>query len=219
MAGSEDSETRQGRDQLRSATIAEPILKQPHDLAASWTGTTMYFEILPQRPRDHDDFDSLLDRAFGPDRLGKTVYRLRDGVEDLPDLRFVAVDSGGALLASLRFWPVVVETAPAILLGPLAVEPTLQGQGIGKALLRHGLAAARRHGHRICIVVGEPDYYGPYGFVNAAAAGLILPGPVDPRRFQVLEIEAGALEGVRGLIRSAERGGSRPGGLDCGRVA
>jgi len=179
----------------------------------------MHFEILPQRPQDHQRFDSLLDRAFGPDRLGKTVYRLRDGVEELLDLRFVAVDRDGALLASLRFWPVMIETAPAILLGPLAVEPALQGQGIGKALLRHGLGATRRLHHRICIVVGEPEYYGPYGFVNAAAAGLILPGPVDPRRFQVLEIEAGALEGLRGMVRLAEATGPRPKLLDRGRVA
>ncbi len=179
----------------------------------------MHFEILPQRPQDHEHFDSLLDRAFGADRLGKTVYRLRDGVEDLADLRFVAVDPDGVLLASLRFWPVLIEATPAILLGPLAVEPVLQGQGIGRALLRHGLDAARRLGHRICVVVGEPEYYAPYGFVNAAAAGLILPGPVDPRRFQVLEIEAGALEGLRGMVRRAEATGPRPKMLDRGRVA
>ncbi len=179
----------------------------------------MNYEILPQRPQDHEHFDSLLDRTFGPDRLAKTVYRLRDGIEDLPELRFVAVSGDGVLLASLRFWPVMVESTPAILLGPLAVEPSLQGQGIGRALVRHGLATARRLEHRICLVVGEPEYYAPFGFANAAAAGLILPGPVDPRRFQVLEIEAGALEGLRGLIRSAQRAGSRPGMFACGRVA
>jgi predicted N-acetyltransferase YhbS len=139
----------------------------------------MDFEILPQRPQDPDPFDSLLDRAFGPERLSKTVYRLREGIAALPDLRFVAVDQGGTLLASLRFWPVMIERTPAILLGPLAVEPHLQGQGIGKALVRHGLAEARCLGYRICIVVGEPEYYGPYGFVNAAGRPAPFPGPGD----------------------------------------
>jgi predicted N-acetyltransferase YhbS len=53
-------------------------------------------------------------------------------------------------------------------------------------------------------VVGEPAYYGPYGFVPAAPAGLILPGPVDPRRFQVLELASGALDTMRGLIARDE---------------
>ena len=69
------------------------------------------FEILPQRPDDPAHFESLLDRTFGPDRLSKTVYRLREGVEDLSVLRFVAVDPGGRLLASLRFWPILIEAA------------------------------------------------------------------------------------------------------------
>ena len=172
------------------------------------------FEILPQRPDDPAHFESLLDRTFGPDRLSKTVYRLREGVEDLSALRFVAVDPGGRLLASLRFWPILIEAAPAILLGPLAVEPPLQGRGMGKALVRHGLNEARRRGHRICVVVGEPEYYGPFGFTSAGAAGLVLPGPVDPRRFQVLKLKLGALEGLRGTIGRAE--GGRPLSLSAG---
>jgi predicted N-acetyltransferase YhbS len=161
------------------------------------------FRILPQRLQDPAHFDSLLDRTFGADRLAKTVYRLRDGVEDIEALRFVAVDADERLLASLRFWPILIETTPAILLGPLAVEPALQGRGIGKALVRHGLSEARRLGQRICVVVGGPEYYGPFGFVGAVAAGLVLPGPVEPERFQVLELEPGALEGLRGMIGPA----------------
>jgi predicted N-acetyltransferase YhbS len=174
----------------------------------------MDFQILPQRAQDPEHFDALLDRTFGPDRLDKTVYRLRHGRADLADLRFVAAGPDGALLATLRFWPILIEAVPAILLGPLAVEPALQARGMGKALVRHGLNRARRLGHRICVVVGEPEYYGPYGFVSACAAGLILPGPVDPRRFLVLDLEPGALEGVRGLI--GRTAGDAPAGQAAG---
>jgi predicted N-acetyltransferase YhbS len=163
----------------------------------------MAFQIHAERPLDTEHFDSLLDRTFGTDRLNKTVYRLREGIADLANLRFVAVDPDGGLLASLRFWPIVIEGVPAVLLGPLAVEPALQGRGIGRALVRHGLAEARRLGHRICVVVGAPKYYAPHGFMNAPAAGLALPGPVDPNRFQVLELEAGALAGVGRLVGRA----------------
>ena len=168
----------------------------------------MTFTIVPERPQDAALIDPLLDRTFGPDREARTVYRLRDGIAPLPALSFSAIDGAsdhrGGLLASLRFWPILIEGASAILLGPLAVEPALQGRGIGRSLVVHALAEARRLRHRLCVVVGEPAYYGPYGFVPAAPAGLILPGPVDPRRFQVLELASGALDTMRGLIARDE---------------
>ncbi len=120
------------------------------------------------------------------------------------ELRFVALARDGGLLGSLRFWPVRIGRVRALLLGPLAVEPALQGAGIGRGLVGHGLARDKRAGARLCVVVGEPAYYAPFGFRNAGAAGLILPGPVEPERFQVLEITPDALAGVSGLIARAE---------------
>jgi predicted N-acetyltransferase YhbS len=164
------------------------------------------FHIVAERPQDAAIIPDLLDRTFGVERTGKTVYRLREGVDPVDELCFSAVGGDGRLLASLRFWPIRIEGAPAILLGPLAVEPSLQGRGVGRALVRHGLSQAKRRGDDICVVVGEPAYYAPYGFRPATPAGLVLPGPVDPPRFQVLELTPGALEGVKGLIRRAEIG-------------
>ena len=160
----------------------------------------MNYQIVAERPQDAPLIEPLLDRTFGSERLTKTVYRLREALPPAPELCFVAIDAEEQLLASIRYWPVQIEHTPAILLGPLAVEPRLQGQGIGKALVRHSLREARLAGQGICIVVGEPEYYMPFGFRAAAAFGLILPGPVDPRRFQAQELLSGALEGVRGLI-------------------
>ena len=158
------------------------------------------FEIRAQRAADVPLLDPLLDRTFGPDRHAKTVYRLRYGLAPAASLCFVALGAEGRMLGSLRFWPILIEAAPAILLGPLAVEPMLQGQGIGRALVRHGLEVARTEGQKICVVVGEPGYYEPFGFENAPARGLHLPGPVDPVRFQVLALAEGALEGLAGMI-------------------
>ena len=187
--------------------------------AASGNRITMTFKIVPERRRDAALIEPLLDRTFGFDRRRKTVYRLRAGVAPVDKLRFVALASDGGLLGSLRFWPVRIGTARAILLGPLAVEPALQGAGIGRGLLRHGLTRAKRAGARLCVVVGEPAYYAPFGFRNASAAGLILPGPVEPERFQVLEITPDALAGVTGLLARAEEDGAPGRGLRSGSAA
>lgn len=187
----------------------------------------LQFQILPERPQDTPLVEPLLDRCFGPDRLTKTVYRLREGIHPVPELSSVAVEAESeaaaadqSMLASIRFWPVLVETTPAILLGPLAVDPRLQGRGLGRALVRHGLDSARRLGHKLCIVVGEPSYYSPYGFIPASPMGLILPGPVDPPRFQVLEMAPGILDTTRGLIGRDERSAEKPAaGKRCGGAA
>ncbi len=162
----------------------------------------MQIQILPERPQDQAHIEPLLDLTFGAERHERTTYRLREGVAPLAELCLVALDPEDALLASLRFWPVLAASAPAILLGPLAVEPRLQGRGIGRRLLRHALAEARRLDHGLCIVVGDPAYYQPFGFRSAVAAGLVMPGPVEPARFQVLELAPGALEGRRGRVEA-----------------
>ena len=163
----------------------------------------MTFQIQPERPQDFTLIDLLLDRTFGFDRKTRTVYRLREGIAPVHELCLSAIASDDVLLGSIRFWPIRIGQNKAILLGPLAVEPSLQGQGIGKALVGESLARARKLGERICVVVGAPDYYRPFGFINAAQAGLILPGPVDPKRFQVAELHAGALDKAEGLISRA----------------
>lgn len=169
----------------------------------------MNHQFMPERPADGPLIAPLLDRTFGHERHGKTVYRLREGIRPVEALSFVAVHEDGSLLASIRYWPIRIEDTPAILLGPLAVEPAQQGRGIGKGLVYHSLTEARKQGHGICVIVGDPGYYAPFGFQPAISYGLILPGPVDPPRFQVLELKPGAMDGVHGLI-GREEGAALP---------
>src|SRR3546814_20991158 len=103
------------------------------------------------------------------------------------------------------------------MLGPVAVHPDYQGQGIGRALIRHSLYAATRLGHRICILVGDKPYYEPFGFTSAAARGLEMPVWVERARFQVMELPPGALDGVAGMVGKPPRRVSPRGRLKAGR--
>jgi predicted N-acetyltransferase YhbS len=160
------------------------------------------FALKPERAEDGAAIETLLDHAFGADRQERTVYRLRIG-QPLAALSLVA-RRRGAVVGSLRFWPVEIDRgADAVLLGPLAVEPALQGQGIGKALVARGLSAAAGVGYSLCLVSGDPAYYRPFGFVPADPLGLRLPGPVAPGHFQVKELSPGWLALARGAVRPA----------------
>ncbi len=148
----------------------------------------MPFTVKPEQPGQDAAIVRLLDHAFGKSRQSKTVYRLRqDGGLD-PRHCWQANDRQGRLVGSLRFWCVEAGGAPGLLLGPLAVRRRLRGAGIGRALIRAGLAGAEAAGEKLVFVVGEPPYYAAFGFEAAEPLGFRLPGPVDAARFQVLGI-------------------------------
>ncbi|MEK9947122.1 MAG: N-acetyltransferase [Alphaproteobacteria bacterium] len=161
------------------------------------------FEIVPERPQDEAPREALLDVAFGADRTSRTTYRLRDGIQPVRGLSYVALIDG-TFQGSLRFWPIVVQGARApLLLGPLAVDPAGQGQAIGIALVRNGLHRARRLGHDLVVLVGDHAYYKRFGFIHAERFKLEMPGPVDMDRLLIRKIPRGRIIGVTGPIMRA----------------
>ena len=160
------------------------------------------------RHEAHSDWaarEALLDRTFGEARFRKTCEQLRRGRLPSPGLAFGAFD-GNELIATLRLWDIMAGSAgKALLLGPLAVAPELQGRGIGSALVRHAIQEAALSGHDAILLVGDAPYYGRFGFSSARVKGLHLPGPVVRSRFQGLELETGALAGAAGLVVPAGR--------------
>jgi predicted N-acetyltransferase YhbS len=157
--------------------------------------------LLRERPRDGAAIEEMTATAFGPDRFHKTVYRLREDVAQIKDLCFVALDQKDRMVASIRNWPILInERWPAILLGPLAISPELRGLGYGKALMWHAMAQSRMQGHSRIILVGDPEYYNQFGFRRDLALNIQLPGWVEERRFLALELVAGAMIGVHGMI-------------------
>ena len=93
----------------------------------------------------------------------------------------------------------------ALLLGPLAVDPSVKSAGIGSALMRHAIAEARRLGHGAILLVGDAPYYARFGFSAEKTDRLAMPGPYEKHRFLALELVDGALDGATGVLKAAGR--------------
>ena len=156
--------------------------------------------ILPETPNDAQAIERLHERTFGPGRFVLSAYRLREHVEHMLDLSFTA-RIGTLLVGSVRQLPVCVGDTPALVLGPLTVEPPFRGRGVGRALLDRALAEARAKGHRLVFLVGDEPYYSRVGFKAVPKGRAIMPGPVDYARLLVAELVEGAFDGVSGVIR------------------
>ncbi|WP_163267757.1 GNAT family N-acetyltransferase [Chelativorans alearense] len=165
------------------------------------------FAIAPETPADVPAREALLDRAMGPKRKRKSSEKLRRGRLPAEGLAFVARGPDGSLVGTVRLWDVRLgETdAPALLLGPLAVDPAMKGVGIGTALMRHAVGEAKRRGHGAILLVGDAPYYARFGFSAEKTGRLSMPGPYERERFLALELVGGALDRAHGVLKPARR--------------
>jgi predicted N-acetyltransferase YhbS len=156
--------------------------------------------ILPEKPNDADAIERLHERTFGPGRFVLSAYRLREHVDHLLDLSFTA-RIGTLLVGSVRQLPICIGDTPALMLGPLTVEPPFRKRGVGRALLDRALDDAKKAGHRLVLLVGDEPYYSRVGFKAVPKGRATMPGPVDYSRLLVAELVEGAFDGVSGTIR------------------
>ena len=152
-----------------------------------------------EAPAEAGAREALLDRAMGKARVLKPSERLRRGRLPADGLSLVA-RKGGALVGTVRLWNIAAGGKPALLLGPLAVDPAAQGEGVGAGLMNLALTRAAALGHGSIVLVGDPEYYTRFGFTAAPTMGLVMPAPVDRRRFLATELQPGALAGAGGRV-------------------
>ncbi|WP_019298366.1 GNAT family N-acetyltransferase [Leisingera sp. ANG1] len=155
-------------------------------------------ELRAEQPEDRWEVEALYDLCFAPGREALSSYRLRDGVPPVEGLSEVARDSDGILAAAIRYWPVLIGGASALLLGPVAVHPTRQGEGLGGSLIRDSLAKAEETGWARVMLVGDAPYYQRFGFTKLT--GVEMPPPTNPERVLGLALQAGAWDGVQGQV-------------------
>ena len=162
--------------------------------------TDLSLTILPETVGDALAIERLHERTFGPGRFVRTAHRIREGAAHRLELSFTA-RIGTLLVASVRLTPIRIGDTPALLLGPLTVDPPFRDRGIGLALIERALNQAKTVGHQLVVLVGDEYYYGRAGFKRVPRGQVTLPGPVDPARVMIAELAEGAFEGVSGAIR------------------
>jgi putative acetyltransferase len=147
-----------------------------------------------EEPADAAAVREVVCAAFGGDAEARLVERLR--AEGLARLSLVAAEP--EIVGHVLFSEIRAGGRPALALAPLAVRPDRQRRGIGSGLVRRALDALRADGHGAVFVVGDPAYYGRFGFSGELARRFACryAGPA----FQALELHGGALDGDAGDV-------------------
>jgi predicted N-acetyltransferase YhbS len=162
-------------------------------------------QIRHERLSDIDARETLLDDAFGETRYRKSSERLREDRQPAEGLSFIASE-GRRVIGTARLWSVSVGNgAQALLLGPVAVAEDCRGRGLGGAMVRRAIQAARKLGYGAIVLVGDPAYYDRFGFSGDKTGALWMPGPFERHRLLGRELKAGALDGARGMIAATGR--------------
>jgi len=156
--------------------------------------------ILPETPDDVVPIERLHERTSGPGRYARSAYRVREGRGHVLALSFTA-RIGTLLVGSVRLTPICIGETPALLLGPLTVEPPFREHGVGSALIERAVEEAKAAGHKLVVLVGDEPFYGRSGFKRIPKGQVKFPGPVDPARLLVAELASGAFNSVGGMIR------------------
>jgi predicted N-acetyltransferase YhbS len=172
------------------------------------------FRLTREQPSDGPEVEWLLDLAFAPGRGALSSYQLRQGVDPIADLCVVARDDYDVVAGCVRYWPVRIGARgdEALLLGPIAVHPTRQGEGLGALLMSETLECAAELGWSRVILIGDESYYSRFGFYCDRLSEVTFPKPYNPVRLLGRELIPNAFFGCSGEVRrwNSTRADSKP---------
>ena len=152
----------------------------------------------PETKADYWEVEALYDTCFAPGREALSSYRLRDGIPPVAGLSHVARDADGILAGAIRYWPIRIGAFDALLLGPVAVHPTRQGEGLGGMLIEGSLSQAVPLGWSRVMLVGDAPYYERFGFT--LLEHIVMPPPTNPARVLGRALVEGAWDGIEGDV-------------------
>ncbi len=158
-------------------------------------------ELATETADDWWEVEALYDLSFAPGRSALSSYRLRDGVDPVGVLCLTARDPDGVLAGAVRNWPIRIGTKKALLLGPIAVHPTRQGEGVAALLMQACLTQAAARGWSRMMLVGDGPYYRRFGFEKLT--DVEMPPPTNPDRVLGVALTSGAWDAVTGKVTVA----------------
>lgn len=160
------------------------------------------FQLSTEIPDDHQEVEYLYDLSFAPGRAALSSYRLREGVQPIAPLCLIARDAFNVVSGAIRYWPISIGemSTPALLLGPVAVHPTHQGEGLGGLLINESLDIAKKLDWERVILIGDAAYYCKFGFTRDLARELEFPPPTNVDRLLAKELRPNAFDDVSGLV-------------------
>lgn len=160
--------------------------------------------IRPEQPSDSSAIREVIERSFGRPAEANLVAALR-GIPGFDPALSLIAELNGRIVGHILFSPIAIESAlqsrPAMALAPVCVLPEYQGCGIGSGLILHGLRLCKLRGHGVVVVLGEPGYYGRFGFQRASLFGVRAPFVCPDDAFMLVEFQDDALHGVSGTVR------------------
>ncbi len=156
--------------------------------------------IRTEAPADILAVDQLLKSAFETEAEANLVMRLRENGHRT--LSLVASSDEGDVAGYVLFSPVTIngEDRNWQGLAPLAVKEEFRGQGIAKRLIEEAFSSLLELGYPACVVLGDPAYYGRFGFEASEQHGMHCQWDVPKGAFQVIQLRSGEFEGQSGLI-------------------
>ena len=159
-------------------------------------------KIFQEVENDFNEIEVLLDLTFGLGRNALSSYRYREGVSPISELCFVLRDEFGVLVGVIRFWPILIgfQRSHGLLLGPLGIHPTRQGEGLGEALIRKGLNKASKSGWSRVVLVGDDSYYGRFGFSKNIVRNIYFKNNLSTERLLGMELSVSSMAGIKGPL-------------------
>lgn len=125
------------------------------------------------------------------------VNILRASKNYIPELALVAIDNGH-LIGHIMLTKFAFEGM--LLLAPLTVKLDYRHQGVGTKLVQKAFELAKEMNYTSVVVLGDPDYYGRFGFKPSVNFGITCTNDIPPQYVQIVELQDGALDSINGTL-------------------